>query len=115
VETTVEIKAVTLSIPGDLDGSTSALRAWLTSAGADGWKVLPPGPSDGQGIADQIEIALDGSVAALALYDRARLWIHRRRKRARSVRAAVIVEDDGSEYKLVVTLSPLENDDDQTA
>jgi hypothetical protein len=114
-ETAAGIKAVTLSVPADLDGSTSALRTWLTSAGADGWRVLPPGSSDGQGIAEQVELALDSSVAALALYDRVRLWIRRRGNRARPVTAVLVVEIDGTKYKLVVTLSPLENDNDRAA
>jgi hypothetical protein len=105
----VEVKEVTLSVHNDFDGSSLALRGWLTSAGPDvGWEMLAPAPSEGQGIADQIALAVESSVGLLELYDRVRLWISHRRENAKPVTAATVVEVDGKLYQLVVTLNPLE-------
>jgi hypothetical protein len=105
----VEVKEVTLSLCDDFDGSGLALRGWLTSAGPDvGWEVLAPTPSEGQGIADQIALAVESSVGLLELYDRVRLWISHRREDAKPVTAVTVVEVDGKPYQLVVTLNPLE-------
>jgi hypothetical protein len=112
----VEVNEVALSIPDDLDGSSAALRGWLMSAGPDvPWRVLPPAPSEGQGIAEQIALSLESSAALVAVYDRVRLWISRRGKHAKPVTAVTVVEIDGTKYELIVTLNPLENDHGRTA
>lgn len=106
----MEVKEVTLSVLDDFDGSSAALRGWLMSAGPDApWQVRPSAPSEGQGIAEQIELSLESSVALLVLYDRVRLWISRRGKQAKPVTAVTVVEIDGTMYELIVTLNPLEN------
>ena len=105
----MEVKEVTLSVHNDFDGSGLALRGWLTSAGSDtGWEVLAPTPSEGQGIADQIALAVESATGLLELYDRVRLWISHRRENAKPVTAATVVEVDRKPYQLVVTLNPLE-------
>jgi hypothetical protein len=116
----VEIRGLTLSVDDDLDGTTAALRGWLESVepGAP-WRVCPPAPSEGQGIADSIELALESTGAFLEVYDHVRQWIGNRGKRAKPVTAQAVVEIDGreyeavveidgKEYELVVKLNPLE-------
>jgi hypothetical protein len=110
-ETAVKVKEVTLSVHDDFDGSSAALRGWLASAGPDaGWELLSPGPSAGQGIADQIGLVLDSSVALLALYDRVRSWISQHREDAKPVTAVTVLEIDGKMYEMVVTLNPLNDE-----
>jgi hypothetical protein len=111
-ETAVEVKEVTLSVHDDFDGSSAALRGWLASAGPDaGWELLSPGPSTGQGIADQIGLVLDSSVALLELYDRVRSWISQRKQDdAKPVTAVTVVEIKGKLYEMVVTLNPLNDE-----
>ena len=110
----MEVKELTLSVADDFDGSSAALRGWLASAGPDaGWELLSPEPSAGQGIADQIGLVLDSSVALLELYDRVRSWISRRREDAKPVTAVTVVEIDGKMYEMVVTLNPLSDDESE--
>jgi hypothetical protein len=113
----MEVREVTLAVPDDIDGSGNALRGWLRSAGPEAkWRLLPPQPSDGQGPLETIAVLLDSSAAALTLYDRVRLWIDHRGKRAKRVTAVAVVEMDGVRRKVTVTIEPLEADgNDRTA
>lgn len=105
----MEVNEVSLRVHDDFDGSSLALRGWLESAGPDvGWEVLAPAPSEGQGIAGQIELTVESAVGLLALYDRVRRWISNRRADEKSVTAQTVVEVQGKPYLLVVTLNPLE-------
>lgn len=105
----MEVNEVSLRVQDDFDGSSLALRGWLMSAGPDvGWEVLAPAPSEGMGIAGQIELAVESAVGLLALYDRVRLWISNRSADAKPVTAKIVVEVEGKPYLLVVTLNPLE-------
>ncbi len=85
------------------------MRGWLASANPDlPWKVLPPSPSEGQGVADSIELALESANALLEIYDHVRRWISNRGKHAKPVTAQAVVEIDGKPYELIVTLNPVE-------
>ena len=107
----VELREVTLAVPDDIDGSGAALRGWLRSAGPEApWRTLPPQTSDGQGAIETIAVVLDSTVAALTLYDRVRLWIDHRGQRAKRVTATVVVEIDGIQRKVTVTMEPMEDD-----
>ena len=98
-EAAAEIRAILLSVPGDLDGSGAELRGWLMSAGPEApWRVLPQAPSEGQGVAGQIALVLPSAAAAVALYDRVRLWLSRRRPRPRPLQMTGIVEIEGRPY-----------------
>lgn len=107
----MELRELTLAVPDDMDGSGAALRGWLRSAGPEApWQVLPPQPSDGQGALEAIAVVLNSTVAALTLYDRVRLWIDRRGKRAKRVTATAVLEIDGIRRKVTVTMEPMEDD-----
>lgn len=108
-EAAAEIREILLSVPGDVDGSGADLRGWLLSAGREApWRVLPQAPADGQGVAEQIALVLPSAAAAVALYDRVRLWLSRRAPRPKPLRMTGIVEIEGRRYALTVSLEPLE-------
>jgi hypothetical protein len=112
----VTVSTVTLSLPGDDDGSAADLRGWLKSTGPDApWRLLPQPPSEGQGPAETVGLVLDSTAATVALYDRFRLWLSRRRSRTTRVRLTAEVELAGQAYTLTVTLDPRESEDGRTA
>jgi hypothetical protein len=112
----VAVNTITVSLPDDTDGSGADLRGWLTSAGPDApWRLLPQPPSEGQGPAETVGLVLDSAAASVALYDRFRLWLTRRRSRPARVRLTADVEIDGKAYTLTVTLDPRESENGRTA
>lgn len=105
----VQVGEVSLSIPDDIDGSGAALRGWLMSAGPEApWRLLPAGSSDGQGPAETIGLVLDSAAATVALYDRVRLWLSRRKPREPKVSLTTVVKLGENAYKLTISLDPLE-------
>jgi hypothetical protein len=116
VNDAVTVNTVTLLLTDDNDGSGADLRGWLKSAGPDApWQLTPQPPSEGQGPAETVGLVLGSSAATVALYDRFRLWLSRRRTRTTRVRLTAEVEFDGKGYILTVTLDPRESEDGRTA
>ena len=112
----VRIERVTVSVPDDLSGATLDLRGWLMSAGPDApWCLAPPEPSGGQGPVETIGVILDSAAAAVALCDRLREWLRRRRSRDTGLKVVAFTELDGKKYKITVSLDPAEDSDDRSS
>lgn len=105
----MEVEQLTLSIEDDLDGSAMDLREWLQPSGSDDkWTLLPPGPSEGQGLAETITIALEATAASMEICNRVTAWMKARGKRAKTVTICGVVAVDGKTFQLTGTLTPLE-------